>query len=193
MAKVSYMSFTRLLQAYHNSLHSNPLRTKALTACVLFTIGDTLSQYIMCKLTHKTLQENWNPRRCFNMAIFGLAYSGPILHMWLTHILPRLVSGTGLKLTLKKVALDQLFFGPYQNAMFFTIQTLLNGGDFQAVKHKLEANWWITLKRGWCFWMPTNLINFYFIPIPYQPLFIGCASILWSSFTSYMQYARKID
>lgn len=187
------MSFPRLLQSYHTALHTKPIRTKALTAGVLFTIGDTLSQYIICKYTYKSLTENWDSRRCFNMAIFGLCYSGPILHVWLTHVLPRLASGTGLKLSLKKTALDQLIFGPYQSGMFFIIQTLLSGGGFEAVKQKLETSYWLTLKRGWCFWLPTNIINFYFVPIPYQPLYIGFASILWSSYTSYVQYARKID
>lgn len=193
MVKVAYLSLTRLLNSYHNSLHAHPLRTKALQACALFTIGDTLSQYIICRYTNRSLIEHWDSRRCFNMAIYGLCYSGPILHLWLTHILPRVTSGIGLKLTLQKVALDQMFFGPYQAGAFFILQTLLSGGDFQAVKQKLEVSYWNTLKRGWCFWIPTNLINFYFLPIPYQPLYTGVASILWSSYASYVQYARKID
>ena len=41
------------------------------------------------------------------------------------------------------------------------------------------------LPAGWKFWVPAASINFYFVPLQHQVLYMSCCGVLWTAYLSY--------
>lgn len=40
----------------------------------------------------------------------------------------------------------------------------------------------------WCVWVPTQFINFYFVPVKYQVFYINAVTMLYNIFLSYIKH-----
>ena len=41
-----------------------------------------------------------------------------------------------------------------------------------------------TLRKGWAFWVPASSINFAFVPLQYQVLYMSACGIVWTTILS---------
>jgi hypothetical protein len=41
------------------------------------------------------------------------------------------------------------------------------------------------LPAGWKFWVPAASVNFYFVPLQQQVLYMSCCGVLWTAYLSY--------
>ena len=96
---------TTVGEYYGNSLRTNPILTKSVTAGIIFMLSDYLAQ----RLEDSKGKLSW--KRMVSGGLVGLLYFGPAAHYWYDMIF-RLLPGTSLVSTLQKALMGQLFFGP---------------------------------------------------------------------------------
>lgn len=61
-------------------------------------------------------------------------------------------------------------------------------GKPEAIPEKVKRDLWPTMVNGWKFWVPAASINFYFIPLQHQVLYMSSCGVLWSAYLSYSSY-----
>ncbi|KAF3425242.1 hypothetical protein E2986_02352 [Frieseomelitta varia] len=71
----------QLTAAYFQSLYTNPLKTKAITSCVIAAFGNFISQKI-------SGAKHFNEDSFLAFALFGLFFGGPLPHYFYTYIHP---------------------------------------------------------------------------------------------------------
>lgn len=96
---------------------------QAITSSIVTGIADVVAQRLASSGGASKTIYNW--RRTVAMALFGLIWAGPSNHFW-QQWLERFVkkeqeTSGGLMRVLKKVAMDQLVYGPIANLVFMTL------------------------------------------------------------------------
>ena len=103
-------------------------------------------------------------------------------HVWYAQI-TKLIPKNGLKEILTKALLGQIFFGPLVTIVFFAA-ACAQGDGLQTLPAKIKADLLQVQIAGAGFWPFVDLISYAFIPIAYIPLFVNCASFVWTIFLS---------
>jgi len=94
---------------------------------------------------------------------------------------------------------------PIMNAAFFAFSTLgehvllrehpLAPEQLAAcgalLRRKLEVQFAPTVVRSACVWIPTNLVNFYVVPLEYRMLAGSSVSFLWNIYLSLVQHTQS--
>lgn len=162
---------------YLYRLEKEPLKTKSITAAIIAALADIIAQ----RLSSKRDRLHW--RRTIAIAIYGLIWGGPSNHFW-QYILEHIFSNKDDPLrAMKKVALDQLTYGPLNNIMFMTyISKVIEGRSWLATQRKVFSEYPSVQSRGWRLWPAAQFLNQSFVPIELRVLFINCVSLIWSTF-----------
>lgn len=86
---------------------------------------------------------------------------------------------------LRKVLTDQLCFSPVSLFCFFTYGTIvLESGNWNDVKAKLDRIYLKTLLINYSVWFPVQFFNFLLVPRDFQVPFSSSVSVLWNCFLS---------
>lgn len=86
---------------------------------------------------------------------------------------------------LRKVLTDQLCFSPISLFCFFTYGTIvLESGNWNDVKAKLDRIYMKTLLINYSVWFPVQFFNFLLVPRDFQVPFSSSVSVLWNCFLS---------
>ena len=113
-------------------------------------------------------------------------------HVWYAQI-TKLIPKNGLKEILTKALLGQIFFGPLVTIVFFAA-ACAQGDGLSTLPAKIKADLLQVQIAGAGFWPFVDLISYAFIPIAYIPLFVNCASFVWTIFLSLKSRgAKKLD
>ena len=180
--------YTLYLQQY-------PIRTKSVTAMVIFAMSDFLAQ-LLTKSTTTSSDDNddasnnttivWT--RILSSAAVGFFYFGPAAHYWYSWIF-RILPSTSLYSTLQKAILGQLFFGPSFTCIFFAM-SLIQSRTFtlkhwiQKIRNDLPSAW----IAGAGYWPIVDLISYSYIPPQYIPLFVNICSFFWTTYLVVKSY-----
>jgi len=183
-AKCSSM-LGRLASRYDGALRSHPLLTKAVTSGVIASLGDACTQKLI-------ENQAFDFARNARFTALGAGLVAPALHVWYGY-LGRLIPGTGLVETTKRVALDQFAFSPVFIGLFFTSLGGLERKQPQEIKNQLEEIWVPTIYSNWAWWIPVQIVNFGAVPAAYQVLFANGAGLIWNSYLSYVSQHKKED
>ncbi|XP_072944013.1 peroxisomal membrane protein 2 [Epargyreus clarus] len=163
-----------LVASYLQNLYLHPIKTKAITSCVVGAAGSAASQLV----AGDTLK--LDPILAF--AVYGLLFGGTIPHYFyefVERVFPEEVVAFPLA---KKLLFERLIFAPCMQA--FSLYTLAR---FEGKNHKLalkqlfalystvlEANWkWLTLFQ---------IINLAFVPPMLRVLFMNLVGFGWAMF-----------
>lgn len=90
-----------------------------------------------------------------------------------------------------RLLVDSLIFAPISLVGFFTIEEYLEYRSFNFLKQDLEefvTKIMMSYALDNMIWVPANLVNFWFIPIPLQGLYVGFFNFLYSIGLSYITY-----
>ena len=187
------MNFFRF---YKYCLLKHPVKTKAITNGIIYSVADVSCQKIENK-------EKFNKNRTFVFWLFGTFMSGTCNHYWmlrLNKIGKNLIKNHNYsinKSNMAMVGLDQLLYSPIYSIVFFTFAHFLN----KKLDNKENKNNEVILKESinhtktifpitysseFLFWPLIQFINFKYININYRVLFMSKCNLLWSVFTSYM-------
>jgi protein Mpv17 len=66
------------------------------------------------------------------------------------------------------VVLDQVLAAPLVLGMFMSVRGVVDGRSTEQIKQSFKKDFWSTYKAGWALWTPTQLVNFYFIPLQHR-------------------------
>lgn len=110
MGAVGSRAWTR----YCELLVEKPILSKGLTGGVLFAGGDLLAQKLDGTLEGP---KGYDPKRTVRGFFWSAVCFTPVGHAWYMGVLNRYLPGAATSEVLKKVALDQLLFGPIVNGV----------------------------------------------------------------------------
>jgi hypothetical protein len=196
------MNFFRV---YKYCLLKHPIKTKALTNGIIYSLADATCQEIENKYNKdkNNKKYEYNITRTFVFWLFGTFMSGPANHLWMNRLNK---IGKNLVFTKKysknkanviMVSLDQLLYSPIYSITFYTFAHYLNEklNNKENKSNKIIFNesiyhtkkiFPITYSSEFLFWPFIQFINFKYININYRVLFMSKCNLLWSIFTSYM-------
>jgi len=197
-----FIMLRRLINAYNISLDKKPLTTKSITFAVMNTGGDIISQIYEAK--HKCIPLSINWKRAVIMGMFGFSIGAPTHHYWFNQLdkLPQFMySRYKLKLSLfgEKIMMiiaDQIIFAPIYTIVFLTTVSAANyykqdkAPIQKAFEHTNNA-FKPTYLADCIIWPPLQLINFMYIPLQYQVLYVNVCNLGWNTFLSYMVNKNK--
>ena len=182
------LSVGSLAASYGAALSTNPILTKSVTAGAIFGLSDATAQSL------DTPSEGRDWARTAVSCLVGLCYFGPAAHAWYDTVF-RLFPEGGVKSTLIKSALGQMFFGPTFTCVFFLASLVAVLGLRQGlaswpgkIRQDLVATW----AAGLGFWPFVDLVSYGFIPAKWIPLFVNSCSFVWTIYLS-LQAAKTVD
>ena len=182
------LSVGSLAASYGAALSTSPILTKSVTAGAIFGLSDATAQ----SLDTPDGGRDW--ARTAVSCLVGLCYFGPAAHAWYDTVF-RLFPEGGVKSTLIKSALGQMFFGPTFTCVFFLASLVAVLGLRQGlaswpgkIRQDLVATW----AAGLGFWPFVDLVSYGFIPAKWIPLFVNSCSFVWTIYLS-LQAAKTVD
>eukprot|EP01126_Amoeba_proteus_P007025 TRINITY_DN1248_c0_g2_i1.p1 TRINITY_DN1248_c0_g2~~TRINITY_DN1248_c0_g2_i1.p1 ORF type:complete len:181 (+),score=24.03 TRINITY_DN1248_c0_g2_i1:68-610(+) len=175
-----------MLAAYSRLLGDHPYKTQVVSACVLWTTGDILSQTIENKPTH-----DW--KRTVRLGLFGLLCAGPIYCCWYSNLdkyTVHLAKKSLNRYIMSKIFADQFLFEPLYLAFFFSTTGLMEGLKFREIEEKVVRQLPPTFMVDCAVWPAIQYLNFRFFPVHYQAVVVSSVCVVWNSFLSYMAHRR---
>lgn len=79
---------------------------------------------------------------------------------------------------------DQLLFGPFSLALFFTYNHLVEEGGFAGLAERFKTDFSNALKSSYKLWPFVQFVNFYLIPLSYRLIFVNIFAVGWSAYLS---------
>jgi hypothetical protein len=172
-------------------LEEKPVLTKCVTSGFLSFTADficqTNEQY--AKKKGMVFSFKYDVYRLLRFTFLGTALVGPILHSWYGLLVKKL-PGNSMLATIQRLALDQLVFAPVFLPTFFACNLILEGRPENIIK-KIETDWFSTVVANWSLWVPSQFINFKFIPPQFQVLFSNSVGLLWNIYLSSITYKTQ--
>ncbi|KLO17863.1 hypothetical protein SCHPADRAFT_956583 [Schizopora paradoxa] len=169
-----------LLSRNSSLLMTRPMLTQCLTAAVLFGGGDVIAQQAV---ERKGLGQH-DLVRTARQTFFGGVLFAPIMTKWYG-LLNRLRFATPTKALVYRVYLDQLVLSPVAVVYFYSCMTLLEGKSVNDATERVKSAYISTLVRNWGVFVPTQIVNFAFVPGHLRFVFMGTVSLFWNTYLSY--------
>ena len=155
---------------YNSVLRRYPKSTEIISSFILTYSSDVICQYIL-KPGNKTMWESFSHKHAWNLSIFGAGLITPMFHYWYKFLSIRFPS-QNFGFIIVKSLVDRLTIGSLVVLGFFVSQHLMNGGNYPDLKQKLEKDLFPAIKMNVSVWMSALILNFKYVPIEFQVLFI---------------------
>ncbi|KAI3878027.1 hypothetical protein MKW98_008304 [Papaver atlanticum] len=193
---------------YQNCLTAHPVKTQIISSGILWGIGDIAAQRITHSRRIKVEVEephlkthdgdnedeqfkvNW--KRAAITSGFGFGFVGPIGHYWYEG-LDRLIRSrlrfppNSLRFVASKIALDGGVFGPIYGISFFSYIGFASGKNLPEVKEGIKRDLIPSMAVGAAFGPIIQFINFRYVPLMYQLLYVNMFCLLDSGFMSWLE------
>ncbi|KAL8226822.1 hypothetical protein R6Q57_016654 [Mikania cordata] len=186
---------------YEHFLASHPLKTQVLSSGLIWGIGDLVAQavtrataakkkYLFYSDDDRDLRINW--RRLVTTSLYGMAFVGPIGHFWYEGLDRFLMNRLqyppkSMRFVATKVAIDEILFGPVDLFLFFTYMGFASGKNVTQVTEELKRDFLPALIVEGGTWPVVQVINFRFVPVRYQLLYVNLFCLLDSCFLSWLE------
>ncbi|XP_046393047.1 protein Mpv17-like [Ischnura elegans] len=171
-----------IFRAYQRILMKHPTKVQALQTGVLMGAGDAVAQTLIEKRNFK----EYDFVRTVRFFGIGFCIAGPGLKVWYgfldKHIAKR---KTGPTAVLKKVFVDQAVFAPSFLACFVVLLGTLEMKPWNSIREKLNRDYFDILVSNYKVWPAVQLVNFYFVPLQYQVLFVQIVALFWNTYLSW--------
>ncbi|KAK9800803.1 hypothetical protein WJX73_007307 [Symbiochloris irregularis] len=165
---------------YCGALERQPLRIKAATAALGFTLGDFIAQ--LYSRPPQGINWRYDTFRTLRLAAYGGCIGGPIGHHWFGYldrvIMPHKPKSAAA--IASKIGLDQLIMAPIGTILFFSITKLLDGFQAAAVIPTVQEKLVPTVLASYKLWPLAHSFNFAFVPSSQRILYINTVAILWT-------------
>jgi len=158
-------------------------------------VGDVIAQSLQLWLDSKDKgpgsPKTFAADRLLKMGAWGFCFYGPYQHFWY-RALAKALPGKDVPSFLSKVAANQFLLAPIVLCSVFSWNLAMQG-KAREIPAKVQRDLWPTMVRGWAFWVPAASVNFWFVPLPYQVLYMSSCGILWSAYLSFTSYTSLRD
>ncbi|GBF90193.1 hypothetical protein Rsub_03326 [Raphidocelis subcapitata] len=148
-------------------------------------IGDLLAQLLSMKEAESrgAKAPAYDLARTLRMLGFGLLWYGPYQYYWY-NLLDWAMPARSTANFATKVLLNQVALAPVVLAVVFAWNLSLTG-EAQQIPGKIRRDMVPSMVNGWKFWVPAASINFYFVPLDKQVLYMSACGVLWTAYLSY--------
>lgn len=189
----------KLWRLYQNCLKVHPIKTQVISSGILWGLGDIAAQSI----SHSTAKHrlhisdpeqkfkiNW--KRVAITSTFGFGFVGPVGHLWYENLdrfirLKLQMQPNSLRFVGTKVAVDGLLFGPFDLLVFFTYMGFSTGKSATQVKEDLKRDFIPALILEGGAWPLMQAVNFRFVPVSHQLLYVNAFCLFDSAFLSWLE------
>ncbi|XP_044578301.1 protein Mpv17 [Cotesia glomerata] len=165
---------------YKQLLVKYPLGLQALQAGALMAVGDQMAQNLVENRSFNDLDF----MRTAKFYAIGFFIGGPSTRTWYG-VLDKYIGSKGTVVALKKVAFDQLLFAPTFIVVLLSSIGLMQGNDINGIKTKLSNEYKDILINNYKLWPMVQLVNFTFVPLHYQVLFVQSVAVFWNTYVSF--------
>lgn len=151
------------LAAYSAALHHSPVLTKTATAIAIAVVADAIAQ--------AGDEGEADVGRTGRLALYTLCMT-PLVHRWYGHL-----AQFG---PLARMVRDQALFAPLGTANFLFCMAAMRDGSLAAGLSEARDKTPTVLLANWAVWVPAQLVNFAFVPPPYNILFANVVNLGWT-------------
>ncbi len=129
----------------------------------------------------KECYNGFDTTRCASAGLYGGLFLGTVGHQWykgLDLFVSKVLRPTTTPtLIFAKVFLDTVIFGPIHVSAFFSWMEFSKGSTPSEMKDKLSKDFLPTLVADSAYWIPVQILNFKFVPVPLQLTVVNVACI----------------
>uniref|UniRef100_A0A0A9WJ10 Peroxisomal membrane protein 2 n=1 Tax=Lygus hesperus TaxID=30085 RepID=A0A0A9WJ10_LYGHE len=169
-----------LLSDYLQAIYLNPIRTKALTSCVIAALGNVSSQ---CASGNKRI--DWNSVKAFGL--FGLIFGGTVPHFFFI-LLEKLVGNASKNPVIIKLAIERLLYAPFYQFLSLYMLARFEGKNHLEAYKQMSRLYWGVLQTNWTYLTTFTLLNLWLVPPMLRVLVVNCIGFFWSI---YLASARR--
>nr|ACO12458.1 Mpv17 [Lepeophtheirus salmonis] len=171
--------FGQTWRIYHQILNKYPLRTQMVQTGLIMGLGDLVSQRVI----HE--KSDIDPISVIRFSGIGTFFVGPSVRLWYLFMERVIGSAVNKKTTFIKVGMDQLLFAPTFTAGIMIVINPLQAKSFDEIKKELRSKYTDVMLNGWKIWPMAQVVNFYFIPFLYRPLFVNIVALFWNTYLAW--------
>ncbi|KAG5310944.1 PX24C protein, partial [Acromyrmex insinuator] len=158
--------FYSLIGAYLQRLYYSPLKTKAITSCIIGALGNVVSQ----KLSNiKQLNED----SILAFALFGLLFGGPVPHYFYTYIQLFVKHPLGILL------IERLIYTPCFQALALYLLAIFEGKTHQVAYTQMQKLYLPTLRANLKYLTLFHYINIRYVPPMLRVLIVNLIGFVW--------------
>ncbi|CAL7947654.1 unnamed protein product [Xylocopa violacea] len=157
----------QLTSAYFERLYTSPLKTKAITSCILATLGNLISQKISGA---KYLNED----SLIAFALFGLFFGGPVPHYFYTFIRPFVTNPLIILL------IERCIYTPCYQALALYMLSLFEGNTHKEASKQMKKLYWPVLTANLKYLTLLQFINIKYVPPVLRVLVINFIGFFWA-------------
>ncbi|XP_012056152.1 PREDICTED: peroxisomal membrane protein 2 [Atta cephalotes] len=158
--------FYGLIGAYLQQLYYSPLKTKAITSCIIGALGNVVSQ----KLSGvKQLNED----SILAFALFGLLFGGPVPHYFYTYIQLFVKHPLGILL------IERLIYTPCFQALALYLLAIFEGKTHQVAYAQMQKLYLPTLMANLKYLTLFHYINIRYVPPMLRVLIVNLINFVW--------------
>ncbi|XP_049852614.1 uncharacterized protein LOC126332781 isoform X2 [Schistocerca gregaria] len=172
-----------LLAWYDDLIVRRPYPAQILVNGPLWGIGD-----LTCQKLEGVEKIDW--MRTARFAIYGYVIAGPLYAWWYGYIEKRWthlkLNGYLYRYMAAKIIYDQLLFEPPYLLQFFTTMGLMQGHELSEIKSAIKKSYLTTFCADTAIWPAIQAINFAFVPVRFQALYVNVISMGWAGFLSWV-------
>ncbi|XP_066599902.1 PXMP2/4 family protein 3 [Prorops nasuta] len=165
LSKPSQM-FYNLAAAYFDQLYTHPLRTKALTSCVIAALGNYVSQHIVGV---KKISED----SILAFGLFGLLFGGPLPHYFYQYVFKLVKNPYGVLL------IERLIYTPCFQALSLYLLSRFEGKTHAAASEQLKKLYLPVLAANLEIITLLQYINIKFVPPMLRVLVSNLIGFFW--------------
>lgn len=174
---------------YSKQIDAYPLLVKCVSAGLVAAVGDVGSQMVLNggKNPNSTLLERVQLDRTARFVFMNVFMVGPTLHYWYRWLGIRF-PGTSVGSVAKRVFTDEFIFTPLYYPVFLTFLWKLEHGEklsFTKIGSMLWAEMPTLILAEWIIYVPTQSLNFRYVPGKFQVLFSNVVGIVWNGYLSW--------
>jgi len=131
-------------------------------------------------------------KRTFRLTLFGFGMAGPIYTLWFPYLHRRVTAMkmSPTKTLVWKIGLDQFAFEPCLLSVFFIFTGAMEGKGFHAIGGQMQRDLLPAFVTDCLVWPPLQVINFKYVPVPLQALYVNFFNIMWTSFLSWIKHRQ---
>ena len=125
--------------------------------------------------------------RTINFMSYGFVVYGPMLHYTYRHLIPLFAKDNSLRALGKKLFFTQTAFSMFSIASFFVYMSWIEKKGLEGTKNELNDKLMPTMVTNWKVWPLLQLINFKFVPLQLQVLYVNFMAIWWNAYLSFVK------
>jgi len=186
------MSPEQLLAAYTGLLVSDPVPTKIATATVLGAAGDVVAQLTEAASKEGKFSFVLDQKRGLSMLAFSALYTGAFQSWYIGFLQENVhladpIADAAVKTGLCQFGSIPLVYMP----TFFLVTGAVRGMDLQSGIDNAKANYLRIYSRNVGYWIPVQMVQFFYVPQEWQIPFLCAAGFTWSVILSSIALSQQ--